>query len=422
MGKPDLKTVSGDSPHTRCANCETVFEVSPVLLSSADTRVRCGECLSIFDALVNLCSLPAELSLVGGTAAVEARSPNDASGDGFDNEDFYGTRAAVRPASGPAANPSDSAAAAHADSEPNPELGHNDLDATYADFDLFSGDAELPDVAYFEQTSDVPGLDVDDAEPDHDETFSDTLFVRDAAIEIEDSSEQAVDRNVSFDDIEQIEEENEPREDLVFKYRDADDKSLKGRAKRSRGQDQGEVLDGVVAAEGFLSSAGATDAGSKGSRSPWAFRFLLGLSLTLLLSALFTYRHRDDLHNNPTIRPLLLGVCSLVGCNVPSRVAIDELKLLKRSVKSHPEIDDALTIELAFRNTADFDQRYPTLVIRLSDTVGSLVARRDFSPDDYIEGWVETDTLDTGERIDVTLEIRDPGANAMSFELDFQAY
>jgi len=119
---------------------------------------------------------------------------------------------------------------------------------------------------------------------------------------------------------------------------------------------------------------------------------------------------------------LLVGVCSVFGCSVPARVEIGKLKLLSRSVTTHPDIEGALIIKLAFRNEAPFEQRYPVLVIRLSDTVGRVVARRNFPPSDYSRNWKETNVLGIGERVDVALDIRDPGRNAMSFELDFQEY
>ena len=53
MGEPD-ENPAMSNPQTCCSNCQTIFEVPEELLASSDTRVRCGECLSIFDALINL--------------------------------------------------------------------------------------------------------------------------------------------------------------------------------------------------------------------------------------------------------------------------------------------------------------------------------------------------------------------------------
>ena len=83
---------------------------------------------------------------------------------------------------------SDSPAPAPADSEDDDDddgiVSANDtqvLDATYSDFDLFSADAHLPEVAYFDQTQSPELLRYN--EPDGDETFSDTLFADDMTIE-----------------------------------------------------------------------------------------------------------------------------------------------------------------------------------------------------------------------------------------------
>ena len=63
-----------------------------------------------------------------------------------------------------------------------PEPVGNDLDVTYSDFDLFSDDADLPEIAYLNETSDPVDLDFDAVESDNDSTFSDTIFKHDVTI------------------------------------------------------------------------------------------------------------------------------------------------------------------------------------------------------------------------------------------------
>ncbi len=149
------------SPQTSCPNCKTIFEVSPELLSSSDTRVRCGECLGIFDALANL------------------RHQDDKEGDEFNS----------RPTDDGTDNggkQSDTGNELSASDESDPRdasvngTAANDtsLDVTYADFSLFSADAALPEIDYLDETREVPAFDFDDPGGDDelDETYSETLF------------------------------------------------------------------------------------------------------------------------------------------------------------------------------------------------------------------------------------------------------
>ena len=105
---------------------------------------------------------------------------------------------------------------------------------------------------------------------------------------------------------------------------------------------------------------------------------------------------------------------------VPAFVDLDALKVLKRSVFSHPTVRGALVIDLAFVNEAEFGQAHPLLEIRLTDRNGGLVVKNSVEPSEYLDQWQEGDTLNSGERLDVSLTVEDPGQTATSFELQFR--
>ena len=152
----------------------------------------------------------------------------------------------------------------------------------------------------------------------------------------------------------------------------------------------------------------------------WVLRGLMALVLASLLVGLYLYRERERLHNDPLGRPLLTFACRISGCLVPSRVELASLKLLGKEVFTHPSVERALVINVAFRNAAEFAQRYPVLVVRLRDRVGRSVAERDFAPADYLDEWSPGDTLPAGRRLDITLEVDDPGDGAESYEFEFR--
>ena len=99
---------------------------------------------------------------------------------------------------------------------------------------------------------------------------------------------------------------------------------------------------------------------------------------------------------------------------------LEALKVVKRTVYSHPTIENALVIDLAFINQATFSQRHPTLEIRLTSRNGGLVVQNNFAPSDYLKAWESGDLFSAGERLDLTLTVEDPGQTATSFELKFR--
>ena len=467
MGEPDEKPAMSN-PQTCCSNCQTVFEVPEDLLASSDTRVRCGECLSIFDALINLRDQDAAEQRLRERDVDLSRlehGPASAAGvveesveliDSQTLDELSATRSEQTVGRVVDADFSGASSESHGELTSGPSdveaasvagLANDtaSLDVTYSDFDLFSEDADLPEVAYFDQTRDTPDFDFDSIELDEDETFNDTLFAHDVTVDarhglLESGQGSDVDalagglgRNADF-----VTDEGN-RTPIVFTYRDSDDDSGGAVDSTTTTLDASESMPETIAiasnadvdrdAEPSDSDADvAEDSAVAGlpislpedKKSPWLLRSLMFLSLCVLASGLYIARERNTLRNNPIARPILVAACAVFKCEVPQRVDLSSLRILQRSVYSHPTIDNALVINVAFRNEAAFDQQYPVLVIRLSDRNGRLVAKRDFLPADYLEQWQISDTLDAGKRLDISLEVNDPGHSARSFELDFR--
>ncbi len=405
MANPSPQLESDRNPQTRCSNCQTVFEVTRELLSSSDTRVRCGECLSIFDALSEL------------------RSAAD-----IDRDEMIATGAGGSKPQ-PASTLVDSEAAVLAGLSNDTAA----LDVTYSDFDLFSEDADLPEIAYFDQTRDAPEFDFDAVELGSDETFSDTLFVHDVTI---DADSTRLKPKVDVDDIAQEQKtadyadidfisDDKPREPLIFNYRDRDEPKPAEQetavSTNSRTADAAQV-EGKDSA--YFSGDGRSDAielaPETTSGKDWGLRIGMIVLFSALLVGLYLYRERPRLYNVPVMRQAMQLVCAVAGCSVPTPVDIAAVSMVKRNVYAHPNAPNSLKVDVSFRNDASFDQRYPVIVMRLSNRLGRTVAIREFNPDVYHPDWMKGDTLAVREQLDVNLELRDPGQSAHSFEFSFK--
>ena len=375
------------NPQTCCSSCHTVFEVSRELLDSSDTRVRCGECLSIFDALANLRKNTDD----DEEAALES--------DEADSDSDTRSGSADKPESAVQAGSSNAGAATQAGSSGNA----SPLDVTYADFALFSADAGLPEIDYMDETREVPPFDFDDMgdEDDFDESIDETLYAEDV---IEDARAAMGDG---------------ASEPTAAASKGAADDPASGVAQSQPAAEE----DTVGEIDELLDSLKKPELPIITVEEPvgaWWFRGLLFMGVLILAAGLYGYRERDALQNNHLVRPVLESVCAVFGCSVPERVDLSALKVTKRTVFSHPDVDDMLIINIGFVNQAEFSQRYPTLEILLTDRSGRLIVQHDYQPSDYLDNWQAGDVLDVGKSLDISLNMEDPGNEAMSFELDFR--
>ncbi len=414
------------NPQTCCSNCQTIFEVSMELLASTDTRVRCGECLSIFDALTNLRdadSLDDEDLLMDthGNVIEPGMSDSEPKDEAVatPEDDFHGV-----------SNLPDAEAAALAGLSNDTAA----LDVTYSDFDLFSADAGLPEIAYFDQTREPPGFDFDELADDNDETFSDTLFAQDVTVDARSTLRHTEHHDALPDiglnsDVDFVTDKTPP-EALIFNYRERETRlpgqaATAGRLPSELGEQlvqsgTAEPLPAPVAEAAVLGNLDTDIRVPEHTTRSWLMRSILFLLVISLAGSLYFYRQRETLQHHPLIRPALEAGCRLLGCTLAEPVDLDALKVLKRTVFSHPVIDNALIINIGFLNEATFSQRYPILEIRLTDRNGTLVVKNDFQPADYLDSWQAGDVLDAGKRLDISLTVEDPGDTAASFELDFR--
>jgi len=413
----EAESRDGQGPQTRCSTCRTVFQVSADLLHSADTRVRCGECYAIFDALANLVEHGGPVSDRDGERAGGA---SDGTPTG---------RAAVGTSLADLAN--DTSA----------------LDVTYSDFDLFSEDAELPEVAWLDRTRDLPELDFDSVEEARDETFSDTLFAADLTQQVgsplpppgaDDPVPVPESANAAMlslpPDPEGGGQSGGARAPLDFRYRDPVPGSAECRRVSGASDvadtsavadtgDTGDAADAVVSVDEVVEPTPAPDGRPAPDALPaarsWRLPALLALGLAVLVVGLYVHRQRGALHEDPLIRPAYELVCRITGCEVPLRRAPDRISLIERQMYSHPTLDGALVIDLVFRNDASFVQAWPAVSVRLSDPSGQVVARRTFQPGAYLSDPGGDAQMAPGERVSVGLDVDDPGSDASSFVIDF---
>jgi hypothetical protein len=154
------------------------------------------------------------------------------------------------------------------------------------------------------------------------------------------------------------------------------------------------------------------------TRLRWLAPTAIGaLSLLLLLQILLADRAR--LSADARWRPLLSGLCNVLGCSLPPWREPTAFRLVARDVRAHPQQPGVLRATATFRNDARWAQAWPRVVLTLSDVEGRAIGRRDFTPSEYLGDAPTENSLSSGQSAMILLDVVEPAANVVAFSFEF---
>ena len=421
-----------ESHVTQCPNCRTSFRVSLAQLAAAHGAVRCGACLHVFNAAEQL---------FGPRAAAPAP-------------------AAAKTVSAPATAQPDTRTKPPASKPADDTLWiHDDLD-----LDSLNLDEELARLEEQEQQLSQQFLALEQApryaenfgsratdEPDdaHDEAWAEALLrdepvkrERDsfelqpteeqpepitapepkATIEfappaaprkqqpIADDLDDSVEPRLGDLDDEQTEPEHQD-EDL----RTAPEEPKVVRNEPGLREERLFELDDEPLQLDWRQPQGT----SCGRLFGWGLLNLLAAGGLLAQYAAYNF---DELARQDRYRPWFEQLCPNIGCTLPSKVDISQIRSSNLVVRSHPEFSGALIVDAILYNRASFAQPFPLLEMRFADLGGQLVASRRFKPSEYLAGELAGQSeMPPQTPIHISLDILDPGTRAVNYSLSFHS-
>lgn len=150
-------------------------------------------------------------------------------------------------------------------------------------------------------------------------------------------------------------------------------------------------------------------------RTPWWQKALL-VVLLLTLGAQLAWIRRDLWIDHP----LAIQACAVLDCQLPEGSRPQDFHVIERDMQLIPGKPPVLRLSLAMRNDARLAQPLPQLELSLLDAGGALVARRLFSPQEYLPpDWTGPLAALPGEVITIELKLKDPGPRARGFTIEF---
>ncbi|MCF6364040.1 MAG: zinc-ribbon domain-containing protein [Gammaproteobacteria bacterium] len=390
--------------YTQCPHCQAYFEVTADQLKVGEGDVRCGQCLSIFNALQHLTEqLPNDDEDNDANQYAEWTKNNptaDITAPATDGTNETATRGV--PATAPAVTRSTSNA-------PWPDLGN--IDAVAAELDPHIGTPRRHNT--FDTTDELTSQQIEAIElPDDwlDESpkkiLADTLATD--KTQKTDSPEPSVDSVMT---------ENTP---LASTQQDSTKtsarKTLTGSLATETGRPDAEQTATPNLPAPLLRQLQEEKAASL---HPPATLWVIGSLLMLMLFlAQASYFYRDELAlRKPELRPWLEQACSYLDCNLRPPIHQGRIDILGWDVRSQPNTPQALIASTTLVNKTTEPQPYPLLTLRFSDMNGASIAQRRFLPREYLSAGTDIQAgMAPDTPVVVELALVDPGKQAINFE------
>ena len=141
------------------------------------------------------------------------------------------------------------------------------------------------------------------------------------------------------------------------------------------------------------------------------------LSLGLVAQAI--HNNRNELATNAVLNRPLTRFYKAIGVTLVPSWDLTAYDVRQLGASTNDGGPGTLTVRASVKNNAGQPLPLPLLRITMQDRYGNRIATRDVEPKSYVPGAVPQDAnLGVGQRIDAEMTFKDPGQDAVGFEID----
>ncbi|MBX5462556.1 MAG: DUF3426 domain-containing protein [Steroidobacteraceae bacterium] len=168
------------------------------------------------------------------------------------------------------------------------------------------------------------------------------------------------------------------------------------------------------------SSAVAAELSPRPPRRAVRIAWIAGcIVLALALAAQVVHFNRHDLATHPRLNRPLTRLYAALGVPLVPRWNLASYDVRQLGAFTSEGGSGNLTVRASLRNSAKQPLPLPLLRITVQDRYGNRIATRDVPPKGYVPGAVPDGALiGAGQRIDAEMTFKDPGRDAVGFEID----
>lgn len=195
-------------------------------------------------------------------------------------------------------------------------------------------------------------------------------------------------------------------------------KQKESEAKRVKSAKRGDDDSGSSLEEEFVSADVAQLLSGKRRWRVAPLIWMIGaIALSVVLVGQIVSFYPTELARYPRLAPLVTRLCASLGCEVQAKHDVGRIELLRTTVAPHPKRQQALRVRAALVNRADFPQPFPLMEITLTNSTGEVIARRAFSPAEYLKSADAGDNMIPNVVVDSLLDISNPDPKPGGYEI-----
>jgi len=147
---------------------------------------------------------------------------------------------------------------------------------------------------------------------------------------------------------------------------------------------------------------------------------LIALLLSLLLFAQLTYINASLIQQNIRLQPSLTWLNNTFNLQIPLYSDLNKIMIIERQLSNQPNTNQALSLQLSFKNTAPIEQAYPSILLTLNSDYGDKLAYIVFKPSEYLSPQSTLKSFKPGKIQYVELSFKKPLVDASGFEIAFR--
>lgn len=153
-------------------------------------------------------------------------------------------------------------------------------------------------------------------------------------------------------------------------------------------------------------------------RARWLWTTVAALGLLLCVQVVLADRAR--LATQAGWRPVVVALCGVFRCDVPTWREPAAFAMLSRDVRPLPGMPGTLQAQATFRNEARWPQAWPVILLTLKDADGRTLGARALRPADYLPAEEALAVIEPGQSAQMAIRIREPSASVVAFSFDFR--
>jgi predicted Zn finger-like uncharacterized protein len=146
----------------------------------------------------------------------------------------------------------------------------------------------------------------------------------------------------------------------------------------------------------------------------WLLGILVGAGM---LIGQFAYFYRNELARVPELKPALERLCRLLDCQLASPATYATPELVETTIAPHPRYANALRIRATLVNRGDTPAPLPRVEVSLTASDGELLARRTFTPQQYLSNTLAAQPMLPNIAVNAVLDLTNPDNKASGYEI-----